>query len=271
MSSDSPAAILFSETGQPVGVVFDGIVYRLQADTRITDGYSIVGTTNVAPGVIALKVDVVKTVSGGSVGTGGTSSNFVAPFPDAGTAAGFFDGYYMQGANVYDLNAGVGTEFVLGTNLRTSGPSGSVEAGTLANPLHTTVDGYVQTNPNVNVVNSPHVILYDGYGAPVTVVTGAISIVNFSTNGTITSVTAVNTDTLLLPPNVNRRGVFLYNDTTSAVLKIGFSNTTVTSTNFSVQLSSGGVFEIPFGYTGELRGLWSVNEPTGAVRITELT
>lgn len=39
MSNESPAAILFDEFGNPVGVVFDGSVYRLQVQTQLTDGY----------------------------------------------------------------------------------------------------------------------------------------------------------------------------------------------------------------------------------------
>lgn len=37
MSSDSPAAILFDELGNPVGVIYDGVIYRLQTQTIITD------------------------------------------------------------------------------------------------------------------------------------------------------------------------------------------------------------------------------------------
>lgn len=40
MSNESPAAILFNELGQPIGVMFDGYVYRLQTQTVIDDGYN---------------------------------------------------------------------------------------------------------------------------------------------------------------------------------------------------------------------------------------
>lgn len=40
MSNESPAAILFDELGNPVGVLFDGYVYRLQVQSSITDGYN---------------------------------------------------------------------------------------------------------------------------------------------------------------------------------------------------------------------------------------
>jgi hypothetical protein len=39
MSNDSPASILFNEQGNPVGVIFDGTVYRLQTQDIIVDGY----------------------------------------------------------------------------------------------------------------------------------------------------------------------------------------------------------------------------------------
>lgn len=44
MSQDSPASILFDELGNPVGVMFDGYVYRLQVQTTITEpgsGFSV--------------------------------------------------------------------------------------------------------------------------------------------------------------------------------------------------------------------------------------
>lgn len=40
MPNESPAAILFDELGNPVGVMFDGYVYRLQVQTILDDGYS---------------------------------------------------------------------------------------------------------------------------------------------------------------------------------------------------------------------------------------
>ena len=40
MSNESPAAILFDELGNPIGVLFDGYVYRLQTQTTIDDGYN---------------------------------------------------------------------------------------------------------------------------------------------------------------------------------------------------------------------------------------
>lgn len=41
MSADSPAVILYNQDGYPVGVTYDGSVYRLQVDTAIAPGASI--------------------------------------------------------------------------------------------------------------------------------------------------------------------------------------------------------------------------------------
>ena len=53
MSTDSPAVILFDELGNPVGVTYDGYVYRLQVETKgapstiPTDTVIAVSITNV--------------------------------------------------------------------------------------------------------------------------------------------------------------------------------------------------------------------------------
>ena len=66
----------------------------------------------------------VDTAGGGG---GGTSSTFGAAFPATGTAAGWFDGTNMQGARVFDLDTGVGTQYVAGSTLRCSAAGGSTE------------------------------------------------------------------------------------------------------------------------------------------------
>jgi len=91
--------------------------------------------------------------SGGGGGGTGTSSNFGAAFPSAGTAAGFSDGTNMQGARVFDLDTGGGTQYVTGMNLRFSAGGGSVEAGTAANPLR--VDPTGTTTQPVSAASLP--------------------------------------------------------------------------------------------------------------------
>ena len=80
----------------------------------------------------ALRVNVVAGASGG------TSSSFGSAFPATGTAAGFSDGTNMQGARVFDLDSGAGTQYAAGVNLRRTANGGSVELvgqATMANSV----------------------------------------------------------------------------------------------------------------------------------------
>ena len=86
--------------------------------------------------------------SGGG-GSGGTSSNFGAAFPAAGTASGYSDGTNMQGARVHDLDSGGGTEFNIGTSVRCVASGGSTpclpatatSADAIANQVSTFIHG----------------------------------------------------------------------------------------------------------------------------------
>ena len=57
MSNESPAAILFDELGNPIGVMFDGYVYRLQVQTTIDDGYGHGPVTVKGPNQAAIATD----------------------------------------------------------------------------------------------------------------------------------------------------------------------------------------------------------------------
>ncbi len=239
MAGDSPAVIVFDINGNPIGSVSDGVFYRLQTDTRITDGISTVGITDVL-GQKALKVDVVKTVSSGGVGTGGTSSNYLDPFPVAGTAVGFSDGYYMQGATVFDLDSSINSQYILGVSLRTIGLGGSVDFGTLSNPI--------RIDPTGNTIQ------------PVQETR--------SSTATETSVAASSTTVTILSSNASRLGATIWNDSSTATLYLKLGTTASTS-SYTAQVFPSGYYEVPYGYTGEIDGIWS--SAVGNARVTELT
>src|SRR5574337_443800 len=84
MSNESPAAILFDELGNPVGVLYDGYVYRLQTQSVIDDS-SGHGPVTVKPGgeaaissdralVVAISPNNSFTVSSAKPATSITSS-----------------------------------------------------------------------------------------------------------------------------------------------------------------------------------------------------
>lgn len=89
-----------------------------------------------------------------------------------------------------------------------------------------------------------------------------------SSTGTQTSVAAAAADTVILAANVNRRGATIENDSTAALnllLGSGISSATVRT----LQIAAGGYYEVPFGYTGAIKGIWTA--ANGAARVTEFT
>lgn len=71
----------------------------------------------------------------------------------------------------------------------------------------------------------------------------------------------------VLALNAARKGATIYNDSAEAAfLKFG---TTASSSDFTVKVAADGYFEVPFGYTGRIDGIWG--SATGNARVTELT
>lgn len=85
--------------------------------------------------------------------------------------------------------------------------------------------------------------------------------------GTQTSVASSASNVTILASNTSRKGATIYNDST-AILYIRFAATATTS-NYTVQIPSGGYYEVPFRYTGIIDGIWSA--ANGNARVTELT
>jgi hypothetical protein len=90
-------------------------------------------------------------------------------------------------------------------------------------------------------------------------------------NSTSTTVTSSATTVRLLAANPNRKGAIIYNQA-NKVLSLAFGGTaTVALSKKDIPaLTSliGGYYEVPFGYTGEISGIWEAN-PTGTANIVE--
>lgn len=91
--------------------------------------------------------------------------------------------------------------------------------------------------------------------------------------GTRTNVVGAAADTTILAANTNRRGATIYNDS-SALLYLLLGTGTASTTNFTVILGGngsgiGGYYELPFNYTGIVKGIWA--SATGNARVTEFT
>lgn len=89
-----------------------------------------------------------------------------------------------------------------------------------------------------------------------------------TTTSTRSSVSGAASDTLLLSSNSSRDGAMIYNDS-SATLYLGLGTTAASTTNFTVKMAPETYYEVPYHFTGEIRGIWS--SATGAARVTEFT
>lgn len=91
--------------------------------------------------------------------------------------------------------------------------------------------------------------------------------------GTISSVADSATSVTVLASNASRKGAVFFNDS-SSVLYLALSNTTASTTVYTVQVPAFGYYELPIVqggvYTGICVGIWS-SDSTGSVRVTELT
>jgi len=84
---------------------------------------------------------------------------------------------------------------------------------------------------------------------------------------TLSNVGASVTSVTLLAANVARIGATVYNDST-ALLYVKFGTTASTS-SFTVRVASQGYYEVPFGYTGRIDGIWA--SANGSARVSEMT
>jgi hypothetical protein len=313
MAIDSPVAILFDASGNPLAVLngvatpastpglhalgSDGTTSRYllvdAAGRQIVAGAGVSGTP--AGGVLSVQgvaggtaIPVSGTFSAADVGTNN------AALPGSSGLTGVSDGTNIQAARGFDLDTGAGTEWSQGVSLRLPGSGGSTAGGTSANPLRTDPTG--TTTQPVSAASLPlptgaatettlaGVLTTTAFQArintlgqkaatastPVVLASdqSAIPVVTSSATATRSDVTSVATNTTLLASNASRKGAIIFNDSTKNLF-VRFGAGAATATDFTTLLRAGDNYEVPFGYTGQIQGIWSV--ANGAARITELT
>lgn len=84
---------------------------------------------------------------------------------------------------------------------------------------------------------------------------------------TLTNVASSATSVTLLASNANRLSASIVNDSTQ-LLYIKCASAAL-STSCIVKVASMGYFEVPFGYTGIITGIWA--SANGYARVTEVT
>jgi len=88
-----------------------------------------------------------------------------------------------------------------------------------------------------------------------------------STTAAVTQIVSSATNVTLLASNTARRGASIYNDSVKKLyVKLG---ATASLTSYTKQLDVDEYWEIPFGYTGQIDGLWTL--ANGNAYVTELT
>ena len=277
----------------------DGINARYitvdSAGRQVVVGPGIAGTP--AGGVLSvqgvaggttLPVSGTVTALNPSVGTNGAAT------PTSSTAVGGSDGTNLQQARMFDLDTGAGTEYGLGTSIRLPGAGGSVAGGTSTNPFR--VDPTGATTQPISAASLPlptgaatestlsGVLTTTAFQArintlgqkvsasstPVVIASDQSAIATSapqSSTATRTDVAGSAVSVTVLASNASRKGATIYNDSTKKLYaKFGV---TASTSDFTVLLDPGSYYEVPFGYTGRIDGIWSA--ANGFARLTELT
>lgn len=90
---------------------------------------------------------------------------------------------------------------------------------------------------------------------------------NIATHSTVGDAAA---STTILAENLRRKGASIIN-TSSAILYLHMAGGTATATTaHHVQLVQGAYFEVPFGYTGAITGIWA-SDAGGSANVVEYT
>lgn len=83
----------------------------------------------------------------------------------------------------------------------------------------------------------------------------------------LTSVGSSASNVTLLAANTLRYGAAIFNDSTQVLfVKLG---ATASSSSYTVKMQPNTYYEVPFGYTGIIDGIWA--SANGNARVTELT
>jgi hypothetical protein len=88
-----------------------------------------------------------------------------------------------------------------------------------------------------------------------------------ASTGTLSNVASSASSVTLLASNANRLGATIHNDSIE-IMYVKFG-TTASATSYTVKMVADAYYEVPFGYTGRIDGIWASAD--GNARVTELT
>lgn len=85
---------------------------------------------------------------------------------------------------------------------------------------------------------------------------------------THSSVASTAASTTILAANPRRKGATIFNTDANALCIRMDGGTATTTTGFHVRITQNQYFEVPFGYTGAISGIWEA-DGAGAANIAE--
>jgi len=100
------------------------------------------------------------------------------------------------------------------------------------------------------------------FGLPVAISAGR------SGTATQSSVASSASSVTILAANTARDGATIYNDSTQ-ILYLLLGTGPASSTVHTVQMAAASYYEVPYGYTGIITGIWA--SANGSARVTQLT
>jgi hypothetical protein len=161
------------------------------------------------------------------------------------------------GANVIGAVTQSGTWSVTATQATAANLNATVVQSTASNLNATVIGSGSAGTPSAGVISIQGI----------TSMTPVITAEKKASTGTVTSVAGSATSVSLLASNTSRLGAVIHNDSTSVLyVKLG---ATASTASFTARLTTQSNYEVPFGYTGAIDGIW--NSAAGNARITELT
>lgn len=116
--------------------------------------------------------------------------------------------------------------------------------------------------------------LADGSQAPIKIGSDGGLVMTSSSTATVTTVASAAVSTVIKAANTLRRGLTISN-TDANILYVLLGGGTASATNFTYAIPGAtatviGYYEVPYGFTGAISGIWAV-DGTGSAIVTEIT
>lgn len=135
--------------------------------------------------------------------------------------------------------------------------------------------GEYQSSQTAKASGSKTKIQTDQYGNLLTAsasggaMTSAQFLANLRSTAAFTSVNSGIASVTILAANANRKGAAIVN-TDANILYLDLTGGTAATTRYGKALASGEQYEVPFGLTGLITGIWSA-DGAGAALVTEFS